>query len=154
MNDIGLFIIDDCIQPVIESGDLLGDDSLETAVLISLFTDQRVSVAELPSGEESSSRRGWWGDLFADIESDQIGSKLWLYQRAKRTQDNLTQIETTATESLKWLLDDGVAKSVSVEASFDDDNDSGVIIEIEITKPDDTENRFKFFWDQQQLKRA
>jgi phage gp46-like protein len=55
---------------------------------------------------------------------------------------------------LKWLLDDGVAKSVSVEASFDDDNDSGVIIEIEITKPDDTENRFKFFWDQQQLKRA
>ena len=150
--DIALTLINDCINLDFDAGDLLGDDGLETAVLISLFSDQRVTSADLPDGE--TSKRGWWGDVFPEVEGDQIGSKLWTFDRVKRTLAVLVQIETAATNALKWMLDDGVAKTVEIEAEFDDNRDNGIILRIDITRPDDTENRFNFVWDQQEIKRA
>ena len=64
---------------VIENDDLKIDEGLETAVLISLYTDARVSDEELPA--EEAQKRGWWGDIYPDIPNDQIGSKLWLKAR-------------------------------------------------------------------------
>ena len=40
--------------------DLLSDDGLETAILISLFSDARVRDDELPAGH--TWKRGFWGD--------------------------------------------------------------------------------------------
>ena len=67
------------------NNDLVGEDGFRTAVLISLFTDKRVELAELPAGE--TDRRGWVGDLLSDIEGDEIGSKLWLLERSNLTLD-------------------------------------------------------------------
>ena len=42
MNDIALIVKDGLIDIDVQSGDLLGEEGLETAILISLFTDQRI----------------------------------------------------------------------------------------------------------------
>ena len=90
----------------IVGADLGNDDGLETAVLLSLFTDRRVRPEELPPGV--SWRRGWWGDGLND-DQDQTGSKLWLLHRAKRTPDLLVRARGYASEALAWLVGDGVA---------------------------------------------
>jgi phage gp46-like protein len=150
MTDIGMFIIDNCVQLKLENGDIAGDDGLETAVLISLFSDQRVSEADVEVDGES--RRGWWGDVLADVEGDQIGSKLWLLSRSKIIQSIIPQVETSCTNALQWLLDDGVAASISVEASLVEN--SGVLIQLSITKPLGENDRYSLIWDGQDLKRA
>ena len=57
------------------NGDLIREDGLETAVLISIFTNKRALDSDnlINPGE----KRGWWGDLVSDIEGDKIGSKFW-----------------------------------------------------------------------------
>ncbi|NCB53153.1 MAG: hypothetical protein EOM54_14955, partial [Clostridia bacterium] len=39
--------------------DLSSDKGLETAVIVSLFTDRRADGEELPPNEKT--KRGWWG---------------------------------------------------------------------------------------------
>lgn len=47
----------------LNGSDLLTDNSIETAVIISLFTDRRAQPSDLiPDG--STDRRGWWADSF------------------------------------------------------------------------------------------
>ena len=67
------------------NGDLLTDEAMETAVLMSLFTNRRASLDEV---DDPDDRQGWWGDQVAEIKDDQIGSKLWLLRRAKSTSQN------------------------------------------------------------------
>ena len=83
--DVGLFVVDGEITPVIEDGDLKEDRTLETSTLISLFTDQRVTEEELENNglDKDEKKRGYWGDLYPDVQGDKIGSKLWLSDRAK-----------------------------------------------------------------------
>lgn len=150
MNDIGLFIVDGCIQLKLEDGDLAEDSTLETAVLISLFSDQRAAEDELPDGVDD--RKGWWGDMFPDVVGDQIGSKLWLLGREKVTLETEAALETKATEALEWMVEDGVADSVSVSAEFDELNHA--VLDIVIKRPTGEENRFNLLWDEQEIKRG
>lgn len=95
-------------------GDLQGGDDLETAVLISLFSDRRAEESDvIPDG--TSDRRGWWGDAG---QTYPIGSRLWLLSRAKQTPQTLNSAQGYCTEALQWLLDDGVAANINVAASF------------------------------------
>lgn len=96
--------------------DLEADDGVRTAVVISLFTDARIMTEEKP--DEKSSLRGWWGDMFPDVERDKIGSRLWLLSRSKQTTETLNRAKEYCLEALKWLTDDGVAESVTVETEF------------------------------------
>jgi phage gp46-like protein len=85
-----------------------GND-LITAVLISLFTDRLTNSDDvIPDG--TTDRRGWVGDLDADV---QIGSRLWLLSRAKLTKETAVIAKNMAQEALQWMIDD------SVVASFD-----------------------------------
>lgn len=148
MKDIGLFIDNQVIDLKLEDGDLAGDESLETAILISLFTDQRVRDDELPVGE--TSKRGWWGDMYAPIEGDEIGSKAWLYDREKITTSVLAQMETRFQAALQWLIDDGVATNVTVTVTRADTYK--VQINVVITRPTGSADKYSFFWDQQAQK--
>ena len=95
-------------------GDLVAEEGLKTAVLLSLFTDRRAEEDdELPA--EESDRRGWWGDLVPPAPRDRIGSKLWLLTREKLTRDVQNRAREYAREALQWLIDDRVAQSVSVD---------------------------------------
>ncbi|OJA74532.1 hypothetical protein BGV72_24585 [Burkholderia ubonensis] len=86
-----------------------GDD-LETAILISLFTDRMAEPNDvIPDGTDDP--RGWWGDAG---ETVQIGSRLWLLSRAKQTQETLQRAYDYIVEALQWLIDDGVVAKFDV----------------------------------------
>jgi phage gp46-like protein len=96
--------------------DLEHDSGLETAVLISLFTNRRADDDDVLPDQESTEIQGWWGDLASpEIEGDQIGSKLWLLGREKTTEDILARTKLYVEEALQWLIDDGVAAKIEVE---------------------------------------
>jgi len=90
---------------------LVDDLDLETAVLISIFTERRVE-----SGDEHDGtmfyKGGWWADAVDGV--DRIGSRLWLLRREKTTVSNLNKAKTYLEECLRWMLDDGVAKTITV----------------------------------------
>lgn len=95
--------------------DLLADDSLYTAVVVSLFTDARAGVSdELPPEFDQTDRRGFWGD---DLAGESIGSRLWLLAREKDLARVRVRAEQYAREALAWLVRDGLADSVRVEAA-------------------------------------
>lgn len=100
--------------------DILGDDSLYTAVLVSLFTDARATSAdELPPElAQEADLRGYWGDAITE-DKQSIGSKLWLLHREKQLPRVLARAEQYATEALQWLVRDGLAIAVQVTASND-----------------------------------
>jgi phage gp46-like protein len=144
MADIGLFLKDNTVDIAIQK-DIQRDEGLRTAILISLFTDRHVPEDELPSGQ--THRRGWWGDMFLEIDKDEIGSKLWLLERSKQTLETESDAEEYVREALQWMIEDGIANNISVEAEF---IDRGVLaIRIEIEKPQGVE-RFSLLWDQEE----
>lgn len=92
------------------------DEGLRSAVVISLFSDRRCTEAELDQGD--TDRRGWWGDMFSEIPGDQIGSKLWLLKREKQNEETRKRAKEYAEEALQWMIEDGIAHSVTVEAEW------------------------------------
>ena len=109
-NEQGLFDL-----PV-RKGDLVGDASLGTEIMVSLFTDVRAEKDELPP--EYSDLRGWWADALLSMQGDEqgTGSKLWLLRRQKQLESVLVQAEAYARSALQWLIDEGLAGAVSVTA--------------------------------------
>ena len=91
--------------------DIDHDLGLRTAVMISLFTDARArDDDEIPDG--TNDKRGHWGDAYED---DIVGSRLWLLERAKETQDTLDRGKQYATEALGWFIEDDIASKINVE---------------------------------------
>lgn len=148
MADVRLVIKNKCIGLALKDGDLEGDDGLETAVIISLFTDRRVTDDDVDAAQPS--KRGWWGDTYPDVDQDKIGSRLWLLERVKRTSDTLRRAEDYIREALDWLIEDGVADSITVSASYDVNN--FLVASVEIQKPKGDKSRFQMNWDQQLLR--
>lgn len=97
------------------SSDLKLDEGLRSAVIVSLFTDRRVSKEEVLLGQN---QRGYWGDVLLEVQNDKWGSKLWLLEREKQTQETLTRAVEYAKEALQWMIDDEIAASIEVEASY------------------------------------
>ncbi|MDD0972443.1 phage GP46 family protein [Pseudomonas fontis] len=85
--------------------------SLNRAVLISLFSWRR---AEPDDPVDDEQRYGWWGDSFPGVANDRIGSRLWLLQRVRLTEQTRRDAEFYAREALQWLIDDGHCRAVEV----------------------------------------
>ena len=112
---------------------------IQTAVLISLFTDRQAELDD-PLLDGSSDRRGWWGDA----GSDRIGSRLWLLERSKRTQQTLVLAQTYIEESLQWLIDDGVAAAFDVQVEWQTPNT--LAAKVVARKSDGTNEAMNFSW--------
>ena len=120
--------------------DLLSGSDLETAVLISLFTDRIADPDDkIPDG--SGDPRGWWGDLGADRP---IGSKIWLRLRSKETDQTLALVKGDIEAALEWLLDDGVASAVAVLTEWTRPTMLGA--KIDIDQPGIGRATFRFAW--------
>lgn len=110
----------------VSDGDLATDDGLRTAVLVSLFTDARAAEDDvLPTDAPGPvvgrpDRRGWWGDPpdATDGSGDRYGSRLWLLERAPRTEQIRVLAEDYAREALNWLLDRDIAARIDVTADW------------------------------------
>lgn len=100
-------------------GDLETDAGLRTAVAISLLTD-RLAEPDDVLPDLSTNRRGWWGDMPLEGGEPEyrIGSRLWLLTRAKATEDTRRRAIAYAHEALDWLIADGVAERIEVEAEY------------------------------------
>lgn len=124
------------------------DDGLQSAVAISLFTDRRADINDLPPSTPGTERRGWWGDSFADVPGDRIGSRLWLLAREKQTKATLLKARDFALEALQWLVDDGVARAVNVDTEWSADRPGVMLFKVEIVRASKPVNQYQFeaFW--------
>jgi phage gp46-like protein len=120
--------------------DLLTEEGLETAVVISLFTDRRAASTDpLPDGE--TDRRGCWMDATLDAlsngQSDHgIGSLLWLLNREKTVPSVLARAKQYAEQALEWLVSDKIAESITVTAErLGPAGNNWLALSIEIARP-------------------
>lgn len=124
--------------------DLKTGNDLESAIIISLFTDRRANNDDVIIDDD---RRGFWGDTYAEIPDDKIGSRLWLLQREKITQEAINKARIYITESLQWLLDDRIAEKINIQVEAI--NQSILGIKIEIIKPTGITNfSYEYAWRQ------
>lgn len=123
---------------------LANDDGLETAVVLSLFTDRLAEEGD--TSVEPTGRRGWWGDAYPEVEGDLIGSRLWLLAREKQLPAVLARAELYAREALQWLVDDGVASAVAVLAEVSKPGVLGLAIDITRSGQPVLRYRFESFW--------
>lgn len=124
-------------------GDLQTGQDLETACLVSLFTDKLATPDFVPT-DGSSDRRGWWADPYLD---QPLGSNLWQLERAKKTRDTLGLAKRYAEDALAWLVTDGVASDIAVNTSWLGGGGSTLLgIGIAIVRPDGSLTRFLFGW--------
>ena len=92
---------------------LASAEPLVRNVVVSLFTWRRANPDDPLPGDEVM---GWWGDSFAELPGDRIGSRLWLLSRSVLTDQVVRQAKEYAEEALQWLTEDGVATGVAVTA--------------------------------------
>ena len=105
----------------ISGSDLERESVLHTAVIQCLFTDKRCPEdRELPG--DIDDRRGWFGD-FVDIRPEEgeteMGSLIWLYERAALTDETVEGVRVEAIDSLSPLLDQGLCTRIDVTSEAD-----------------------------------
>ena len=121
-------------------GDLQTGQDLETACLVSLFSDALATPDFIPT-DGTNDRRGWWADYYAPRP---LGSNLWQLDRAKTTRANLGLAQSTVQACLQWLIDDGVVASIVVNTQYITRTMMGIAVALR--KPDGTQSRFMFGW--------
>ncbi len=85
-------------------------DPLTRAVVISMFTWRRAEPddnADVPMG--------WWGDTWPAVQNDRYGSRLWLLQRSKLTNQLVQTVRGYIRECLQWMIDDGVVSRIDLD---------------------------------------
>jgi phage gp46-like protein len=87
-------------------------DGLESAIMVSLFSDRRAADDEVV---DPLKRRGWIGDLVSEVPGDRHGSGLWLYEQRRLSEETIVGLKNEAEASLRWMLDEGLV--TTVEAS-------------------------------------
>jgi phage gp46-like protein len=126
------------------TGKLIANRDLETAVVLSIFTDAEAHADDrIPDGTDN--RRGWYGD---DQEATRMGSRLWLIEREKITANLLPRIRGYITEALTWLVTDGVAASFTVEVELNAPNYVAARVIINRKDGDTVGLNFGWAWDQ------
>lgn len=150
MSDVAMRYDGEVFDLVVNNKDEIElEEGLETAVAMSLWTNKRVDLSQQP--RLMVDRMGWWGDQTSDIEGDEIGSRLWLLDRAKVTTENLRRSENYSLECLQWMIDDGITDSITVNSSYTPNKVMVTVIEIQ--KPDEENTRFEVNWEGQSLRR-
>jgi phage gp46-like protein len=142
MSDIKIIWNNDFFEGDIglDLGDLILEDGIETAVLMSLFSDRRATEEDSLPDPSNTDLKGWWGDQVADFPGDEIGSLLWLLSRSKTTQDTLVKAEAYVKDALQWLIDDGVTirNEVVVERVNRPDHSAILALHVKLYQSDGT----------------
>jgi phage gp46-like protein len=94
-----------------ENGDLKHDESFDSFINVSLFSDRRANESEMQQPEK---RRGWEGDEFLNLNDYLIGSKLWLLEQSRNTIENRNKAVQIVQEALDWFVQVGYCERVEV----------------------------------------
>lgn len=103
------------------AGGLAATRAIETAVILCLMTDRRVPEGHPLAWLADGDRRGWWGD-FLPSEQDgeaELGSLLWLLERAPLTGETARWAESLAVDALQPILAQGAAVRAVATAQAD-----------------------------------
>lgn len=111
-DDEGIFdlIIDE------DQADFETTDGLESAIVVSVFSDRRAYKDEVG---DPMRRRGWIGDLVSEVPGDMHGSGLWLYEQSRLTQEVVTGVRQEAEQCLEWMIQEDLVLSVSAAVASD-----------------------------------
>lgn len=110
----------------VRNGDLVLDAGFGTLVLAALWTDRRADQDDGLRPDEDP--RGWW----ADRQEMRYGSRLWLLDRAKRTEATLLAAQDVVREGLEVLRGLGIAERVRVRPSFSGNGE--LVLEVSIER--------------------
>lgn len=103
-------------------GDIVVDDGLYTAIYISIFTE--------------------YGSYWADPE---LGSRLHTIFREKSRDEVLPAFNAEISRCLAWLVDSGVAESVSVDTSRVET--VNLAIAVSVKKPTGVSYAYSYTWE-------
>lgn len=125
---------------VMEDGDIKSADQLDTAILVSLFSDKRAEPYEIVLPQL---RRGSVIDL--ETPDDVGGSKLWLLEQARLTSETVAKATTFARSALQWMVRDLIATTVTAESRI---SQGDLNLLITVMKPNSrSETAFVALWD-------
>ena len=125
----------------VTGSDLASEDTLASAVLVSLLCDRLAASYEVKASED---RRGWWADTFAD-DSHLTGSRLWLLEREKQLPGVVKRCQQYCEEALQWMIEDGLASAITVTAFIPRTGWLAVMIKFRVN---DQARSFRFEFDQ------
>jgi len=109
------------------NGDFEMTEGLDTALYLSVFSNKRASASQVT---ESILRRGHFTNEFSQVAGYEVGSLLWLYtEQAKNTSNNLSLIEGSVYDGLKWMIEDKIISKIDIAASK---SGTGVTLEIDL----------------------
>lgn len=115
--------------------DLVTTDGLDSAVFVSLFSDRRARPDEPNGGiPDPLRRRGWIGDLVAEVPGDLHGSGLWFFEQSRNTREAAIGLRIEANAALDWLVDEGLSSSVESSVLYDPAA-RGMTLSVRISEP-------------------
>lgn len=141
---------------VLGDRDVDRDGGFETAVLITLGTDKRASSEDELPDSDNIYKGGWWGDSLPPVPGYLMGTKLWLLQRAKTTDEIPALAEEYLRDGFQWMLDDEIIESFDVTVERVDFNHASVLsFDLSFNRPRGDTIFYKFYynWETQILRR-
>ncbi|KQN00575.1 phage GP46 family protein [Sphingomonas sp. Leaf25] len=117
---------------------LVEGNDLQTAVLISLFSDA-VAADDDVITDRSGDPRGWW--------AGPIGSKLWLRARSRVTPQLPALVKDDIEQALAWLIEDRVLSAIDVEVEFTTPTMLGARVVFRRSDGRRAELRFSRLWE-------
>jgi phage gp46-like protein len=127
-----------------QNSDLVETESLENAVIISIgsYAREKSDAAAVTDPQFG----GWFGDDTLDSPLASLGGYLYRLHHRVLDSDTCKECETLVTDALQWMIDDGVAASVSCSASIIDGENADKVLyfPITITKPSGDTETFKY----------
>ena len=126
-----------------EGATLQRDEGLETAVLVSVFSDTRADNAD-PLPDQGDEPRGWWGSELLGIP---LGSKLWLLSRSKLTSQTMEQARQYIADSLAWMVQDGMVDQVEVAAGRAQGDVNRAEFKVNLIRTKGLQVSFRFFYN-------
>lgn len=84
-------------------------DPLTRAVVISMFTGGGLNLMTMPTSRWDG------GDTWPAVQNDRYGSRLWLLQRSKLTNQLVQTVRGYIRECLQWMIDDGVVSRIDLD---------------------------------------
>lgn len=112
------------------NGEIEIDDTIQSAIIVSLFTDARIQ----DSIESDVDRRGFWGDAQIDDDRETTGSLLWRLERSTITDTAIEDRKRYCSDALRWLISDGIADTIDVFVDRSSTNVNGLKTTIKIHK--------------------
>jgi len=140
VKSIGNDLFDIRIDP--ETGDLATTEGFDTALKMSLFEERRADRTEVVPAEN---RRGWWGNELFDTLEFEIGSKLWLIDQTRLTQETLNKAIDFVQSATSWLVTDEHLNEVRVSGVLRPET---IILTIDLLRDGSRTESFSFdIWE-------